>query len=122
MKPIRLKRKLLFNGKLLALVAGLAPIPQAPADPVGQLRSLSALKDVDLSKLSHGDVAAAGAPLGQLERGVSVQSAYVVRAPVRSTISLIQQWNPTRHPQLGIFLQGDLPASAGPQNFHSLAS
>lgn len=122
MKPIRLQRKLLSKGTLLAILAGLTPMLNASADPVGELRSLSALKDVDLSKLSHGDVSAAGAPLGQLERGVSVQSAYVVRAPVRSTISLIQQWNPTRYPQLRIFLQGDLPASAGPQSFRNLAS
>src|SRR6201993_5443087 len=123
MKPTSLRKKLLFNSTFLAVVAGtLTSLLNASADPVGELRSQSALKDVDLAKLSRGDVPATGAPVGRLERGVSVQSAYVIRAPVRSTISLIQQWNPTRHPQLGIFLQSDLPASAGPQNFHSLAS
>jgi hypothetical protein len=123
MKPTSLRKKLLFNRTFLAVVAGtLTLLLSASADPIGELRSQSALKDVDLSKLSRGDVSATGAPLGRLERGVSVQSAYVIRAPVRSTVGLIQQWNPTRHPQLGIYLQGDLPSSAGPQNFHDLAS
>jgi hypothetical protein len=123
MKPTSLRKKLLFNSTFLAVVAGtLTLLLNASADPIGELRSQSALKDVDLSKLSRGDVSATGGPLGRLERGVSVQSAYVIRAPVRSTVSLIQQWNPTRHPQLGIYLQGDLPSSAGPQNFHGLAS
>src|ERR1700740_1001640 len=122
MKPIGLRKKLLFDRTFLVVLAGtLTPMLNASADPISELRSLSALKDADLSKLSRGDVAATGQPLG-LERGVSVQSAYVIRAPVRSTVSLIQQWNPTRHPQLGIYLQGDLPSSAGPQNFHGLAS
>jgi hypothetical protein len=123
MKPTSLRKKLLFNSTFLAVVAGtLTLLLNASADPIGELRSQSALKDVDLSKLSRGDISATGGPLGRLERGVSVQSAYVIRAPVRSTVSLIQQWNPTRHPQLGIYLQGDLPSSAGPQNFHGLAS
>jgi hypothetical protein len=123
MKPTSLRKKLLFNSTFLAVVAGtLTLLLNASADPIGELRSQSALKDVDLSKLSRGDVSAIGGPLGRLERGVSVQSAYVIRAPLRSTVSLIQQWNPTRHPQLGIYLQGDLPSSAGPQNFRGLAS
>jgi hypothetical protein len=123
MKPISLLKKLVSNGTFLVVLAwALTPMLPASGDPVGELRSLSALKDVDLSKLSRGDVAAAGEPLSRLERGMSVQSAYVVRAPVRSTVSLIQQWNPTRYPQLRIFLQGDLPSSTGPQSFRGLAS
>jgi hypothetical protein len=123
MKPSNLQKKLLFNGTFLAVLAGaLTSTLNASADPVSELRSLSALKDVDLAKLSRGDVPAAGAPLGRLERGTSVQSAYVVRAPVRSVVSLIQQWNPTRYPQLQIFRQGDLSSTAGPQSFRSLAS
>ena len=67
-------------------------------------------------------MSAAGEPLGSFARGMSVQSAYVVRAPVRSTVSLIQQWNPTRYPNLRIYLQGDVPSGVGPQNFHNLTS
>jgi hypothetical protein len=123
MKPTSVRKKLLFNGTFLAVLAGaLTPMLKAAADPVGDLRSLSALKDVDFSKLSRGEVSATGEPLGRLAGGMSVQSAYVVRVPVKSTISLIQQWNPTRHPELRIYLQGDLTSGVGPQSFRSLAS
>lgn len=123
MKPTGVRKKLPFNSAFLAVLAGgLTAMLNAAADPVSDLRSLSALKDVDLSKLSGGNVSAAGEPLGQFARGMSVQSAYVVRVPVRSTVSLIQQWNPTRYPKLRIYLQGDLSSGVAPQSFRSLAS
>ena len=123
MKPTFVRKKIPFNGSFLALLAGgLAPMLNLAADPVSDLRSLSTLKDVDLSKLSGGNVSAAGEPLGQFARGMSVQSAYVIRAPVKSTVSLIQQWNPTRYPNLRIYLQGDVPSGVGPQSFRNLAS
>jgi hypothetical protein len=123
MKLTSLRKKLLFNGALLSILAGaLAPMLNATADPISDLRSLSALKDVDLSKLSGENISAAGAPISRLARGMSVQSAYVVRAPVKTTLGLLQRWNPTRHPELRTYLQGDLPSRPGPESFRSLAS
>jgi hypothetical protein len=120
---MHIRKKLSFNRVFLTvLVGGLTLILNATADPISDLRSLSALKDVDLSRLSGGTVSAAGEPLGLFARGMSVQSAYVVQAPVRSTVILIQQWNPTRYPRLRIYLQGDLPYGVGPQSFHGLES
>jgi hypothetical protein len=123
MKPTSVRKKLPVNRVFLAVLAGgLTPMLNIAADPVSDLRSLSTLKDLDLSKLSRGNVSAAGEPLGQFARGMSVQSAYVVQSPVKSTVSLIQQWNPTRYPKLRIYLQGDLPSGVGPQSFRNLAS
>ena len=123
MKPTSVRKNLLFNGAFLAILAGvLTPTLNVSADPVSDLRSLSALKDVDLSKLSGDNVAAAGAPISRLARGVSVQSAYVVRAAIKTTLGLLQQWNPTRHPELRTYLQGSLSSRPGPESFHSLAS
>jgi hypothetical protein len=123
MKPTSVRKELLFNGAFLAMLAGaLTPTLNAAADPVSDLRSLSALKDVDLSKLSGENVSAVGGPISRLARGMSVQSAYVVRAPVKTTLGLLQQWNPTRHPELRTYLQRDLPARPGPESFRSLAS
>jgi hypothetical protein len=123
MKHNSVRKKPLFDGALLAVLAGaLIPLLNAGADPVSDLRSLSALKDVDLAKLSGGNVSAAGAPLSRLARAMSVQSAYVIRAPVRSTISSMQQWSPARHPELRIYLQGDLSSRVGPESFANLAS
>jgi hypothetical protein len=123
MKSTSVRKKRRFEGAFVAVLAGaLIPLLNAGADPVSDLRSLSTLRDVDLSKLSGGNVSAAGAPLSRMARGMSVQSAYVVRAPVRSTLSAIQQWNPSRHPELRTFLQGDLSSRVGPDSFRSLAS
>jgi hypothetical protein len=123
MKLTSLRKKFLFNCAFLAILAvALPPTLNAATDPISDLRSLSALKDVDLSKLSGDNVAATGAPNSRLARGMSVQSAYIVRAPVKTTLGLLQQWSPTRHPELRTYLQGDLPSRPGPESFRSLAS
>ena len=55
-------------------------------------------------------------------RGLSVESAYVVRAPVKSTVALQQQWNPIRHPELKVYIQGDVSGRGNPGDFQGLAS
>jgi hypothetical protein len=123
MKLTSLRKKFLFNGAWVAILAGaLAPTLNAAADPISDLRSLSALKDVELSELSGEIISARGAAISRLARGISVQSAYVVRAPVKTTLGLLQRWNPTRHPELRTYLQGDLPLRPGPESFRNLAS
>jgi hypothetical protein len=123
MNHTSVRKKFLCHGAFLAILAWvLIPTLSVAADPISDLRSISVLKDVDLSKLSGDNVTAAGAPISRLARGMSVQSAYVVRAPVKTTLNLLQQWNPTRHPELRTYLQGDLPSRPGPESFRSLAS
>jgi hypothetical protein len=55
-------------------------------------------------------------------RGLSVESAYIVRAPVKTTVSLQQQWNPLRHPELKVYAQGDFSGRGNPADFQGLAS
>jgi len=91
----------------------------ARADPISELRSLSVFKDADLGKLANGDVLASkGAPMGY-SRGLSVETAYIVKAPVKTTVALQQQFNPARHPELKVFAQEDF---SGRGNFQNLAS
>src|SRR6516162_9397707 len=91
----------------------------ARADPISELRSLSVFKDADLGKLANGDVLASkGAPMGY-SRGLSVETAYIVKAPVKTTAALQQQFNPARHPELKVFAQEDF---SGRGNFQNLAS
>jgi hypothetical protein len=92
------------------------------ADPISELRSVSVFKDADLNKLASGDVLASRGPAMSFGRGLSVQSAYLVRAPVKTTVSLQQQWNPLRHPELKIYAQGDFSGRGGPADFQGLAS
>jgi hypothetical protein len=93
----------------------------AQADPISELRSVSVFKDADLSKLSAGDILANRGPAMRFSRGLSVESAFVVRAPVRTTVGLLQQWNPTRHPELKVYANGDL-AGRGPSEFRGLSN
>jgi hypothetical protein len=91
------------------------------ADPIADLRSVSVFKDADFSKLSGGDILANRGPTMRFARGLSVESAFIVRAPVKTTVGLLQQWNPTRHSELKVYLSGDL-SGRGPSEFQSLSS
>src|SRR6201988_3901933 len=91
------------------------------ADPISDLRSVSVFKDADLSKLSGGDVLAKRGRAMLFSRGLSVESAFIVRAPVKTTVGLLQNWNPTRHSELKVYLSGDL-SGRGPGEFQSLST
>ena len=56
------------------------------------------------------------------ERGLVVESVYVVRLPAQRTAVVQQQWNPTPHPELRIFTQADLSGKPSPGDFRALAS
>jgi hypothetical protein len=92
------------------------------ADPISDLRSVSVFKDADLNKLATGDVLASRGPAMSFARGLSVESAYIVRAPVKTTVSLQQQWKPVRHPELRIYAQSDFSGRGSPGDFQGLAS
>jgi hypothetical protein len=70
--------------QLATAIGVLSLLVTAYADPIADLRSYSVFKDADLNKLASGDVLAARGPAMSFARGLSVQSAYVVRAPVRT--------------------------------------
>jgi hypothetical protein len=123
MKPDNIRKTLLLKGTLLAILAvAVQPLASASADPISDLRSLSIFKNADLSELSKGMVSAAAGPMMRLARDMSVQSAYVLRAPVKTTVGLIQQWDPIRHSELRIYLQGDLPTRVSADSFRNLVS
>ena len=100
----------------------LGPQVTSKADPITDLRSLSVFKDADLGKMAGGDVLASKGPAMSLARGLSVESAYVVRAPVKTTVALQQKWDPTRHPELKVYVQGDVSGRGNPGDFQGLAS
>jgi hypothetical protein len=107
---------------VIASAIGLLPLVTVKADPISELRSASIFKDADLNKLASGDVLASKGPAMSSVRSLSVQSAYVVRAPLKSTVSLQQKWNPLVHPELKIYAQGDVSGRGAPADFQSLAS
>jgi hypothetical protein len=114
-------RKRIFLALLKWSVALIAFPGFVHADPISDLRSVSVFKDADLSKLSGGDILANRGPAMRFSRGLSVESAYIVRAPVKTTVGLLQQWNPTRHSELKVYISGDL-SGRGPSEFQSLST
>ena len=106
----------LFSWLFAVAIRVLGPLGTGKADPIAELRSLSVFKDADLGKMAGGDVLASKGGAVSLARGLSVESAYVVRAPVKTTVGLQQRWDPTRHPELKIYVQGN------PGDFQGLAS
>ncbi len=100
----------------------LSPLVSVKADPISDLRSASVFRDADLNKLAGGEVLASKGPSMGFARGLSVQSAYVVRAPLKTTISMQQQFSPLRHPELKVFAQGDFSGRGSPGDFQGLAS
>jgi hypothetical protein len=95
-------------------------ITSANADPITELRSLSVFKDADLAKLSGGEVLAARGAAVSSGRALSVESAYIIRAPLKTAVGLQQRWNPNRHPELRVYYQADLTGK--PSDFQRLES
>ncbi len=120
-KLINANRRFL-GSVLLALAGAMAPTLTTNADPITELRSLSVFKNADMAKLAAGDVLASQGPAMRFSRGGSTESAYVVRAPLKTTVGLFQQWRPTQHSELRVYLQEDVSARVSPNDFQNLAS
>lgn len=100
----------------LALATGVC------AEPVAEMTGLSVFKDVELAKLAEGEVLTARGPAMSFSHGLSVQSCYVVMASMQKTMDLHAHWNATKHPELKVYLYGDLPAKPSPADFQRIAS
>jgi hypothetical protein len=105
---------------LLALPLALSG--SAAADPVSELTSFSSFKTVNVEKLATGGVQATRGPTMNSPRGLAVESCYVVRKPLAKTAELHLKWTPLRHPDLKVWLHGDLPAHPTPADFQKLRS
>jgi hypothetical protein len=109
-----------ITGYLLILAFSSAGSLQA--DAISDLRAISVFKDADLNRLSNGDILAQRGPQLSLGRGSAIETAFVVRAPVAKAAAVLQQWSPTRHPELRTYLQFDVGSSPSPADFQRLAS
>ena len=92
------------------------------ADPLAELAAFSSLKNVDLAKLAGGEVQMGRGPVMGFPRGLAIESAYVVKAPVAKVLELQRQWSPAKHSELKVWLHGELPAKPTPDDFRQLAS
>lgn len=111
-----MKRRPLFL--LFAALLLLACFPRlAVADPLVELAEFSVFKNVDLGKLTGGHVLVARGPAMSSQRGMAVESCYVVTASPQKTAALQNQWNPATHPELKVYLHADIAAKPALANF-----
>jgi hypothetical protein len=108
--------KALFATLLLFTLPSLV----AAADAVAELSSFSVFDSVDLAELAKGDAKTAKGPAMSNPRALSVQTCYVAPGSPAQQAEALRQWNPSKHPELKIFLHTDLPASPSPANFSKL--
>ena len=92
------------------------------ADPLAELAAFSSLKNMDLAKLASGEVQMGRGPVMGFQRGLAIESAYVVKAPFAKVLELQRQWSPARHAELKVWLHGELPAKPGIDDFRQFAS
>lgn len=108
----------------LALAAGfilLSSAPAAQADPAADLAKFSVFPPLDLNKLANGKVQVARGPALDFPRDLSVQALYLVPAPLAKTVELHKQWDPSRHPEMKVYLHGDLSATPRANDFSKMA-
>jgi hypothetical protein len=98
---------------------GCALLRASSASPIDELRSASAIANVDVQKLKRGDIANARGPLGEFVRGVYVESAYFVRAPVGTVAATLLHWDASRHRELEVSAFRDYKAPSGADVFNS---
>ena len=112
------RRLLTCASILLLFLFGSSTI--ARADAVSELASFSIFDKVDLAQLAKSDVKTAHGPPMNNSRFLAVQSCYVAPGAPAQLIAALRRWNPTRHPELKVFLHSDLPSSPTPANFERL--
>ena len=94
----------------------------ALADPVAEMTAFASLKNVDLAKLAAGEIVSGRGPTMSFARGLAIESAYVVKAPLARTLELQRQWSPVGSSGLKVLLHSDLPAKPAPDDFRKLAA
>jgi hypothetical protein len=116
MDPVR--RLFTSASILFLLLVGSSTI--ARADAVSELASFSIFDKVDLAQLAKSDVKTDHGPPMSNPRFLAVESCYVAPGAPAQLIAALRRWNPTRHPELKVFLHSDLPSSPTAANFEKL--
>jgi hypothetical protein len=89
------------------LMLPLGAISSAQADAVSELASFSVFPKVDLAQLSKGEAKPMRSGSAGGARYLSVQTAYVAPLPPAELLAKMRNWNPTRHPELKVYLHSE---------------
>ena len=103
----------------LVLIFALPAVAMA-SDPVGELEKFSVFSKEDIAALTRGGIQTApGTPMSTT-RYLSVQSCFIVPQPPAQVIATMKRFDPTKHPELKVYLHSDLPAAPSAANFAKL--
>ena len=102
---------------LTLVVAILAGIRLASADPVSELSGFSIFDKVDLAQLAKSDGKTAHGPPMSNSRFLSVQSIYVLPGPPGPHLEAMRNWNPVEHHEPKVFLHGDISGAITESTF-----
>ncbi len=94
----------------------------ACADPLAEMAAFSSLKNVDLAKLAGGEIVSGRGPTMSFPRGLAIESAYVVKAPVAKTLELQRHWSPAGNAGLKVRMHSEFPAKPTADDFRKLAA
>lgn len=104
-----------------ALLAFATAAPLLHAEPLAELASFSAFKNLDLAKLNGGKVQMTRGPSMSFARGLAIESCFLIRKPLAKATDFHLRWNSARHPELRVWAHGTLPARPSPGDFKGLA-
>ena len=102
---------------LTLVVAILAGIRLASADPVSELSGFSIFDKIDLAQLAKSDGKTAHGPPMSNSRFLSVQSIYVLPGPPGPHLEAMRNWNPVEHHEPKVFLHADISGAITESTF-----
>lgn len=104
----------------LSLLLLFATAGARAADALAELGRFSVFEKLDPGRLAGEKVVSARSPALDSPRDLSVQAVYLVPAPLHKAVELHRQWDPARHPELKVYLHGDLSAKPSAAEFAKL--
>ena len=104
----------------LFLLLLLFPTIALANDPMGELQKFSVFSKEDIASLTRGGIKTAAGPPMTIYRYMSVQSCFIVPRPPNQVIATMQRFDPTKHPELKVYVHADLPAAPSAANFAKL--
>ena len=112
-------RKSCLLSLVLAILAG---IRMASADPLSELRGFSIFDKIDLTQLAKSDGKTAHGPPMSNSRFLSVQSIYVLPGAPAPHLEAMRNWNPSEHHEPKVFLHGDISGAISESTFARIKS
>ncbi|MCE0499242.1 MAG: hypothetical protein LV481_14985 [Methylacidiphilales bacterium] len=107
----------------LLLAASLVILAPLHADLNGDLAfSAFAGKPVDIEALAGGQIQQERGNLLDFQRGISVQSLYIIDAAPAEVAHKLLTWTPASHPELKVWMHLSLPAKPTATDFNGLGT